>query len=744
MAIRGVEVQLFDANDVPLASTSGLWVAWFDESEVSDFNTAAGVLANAATDASGWLSLDLARVSSLYVGEVGFLVVYKLDGADHKQSLVFASKMTVASITSGLELDVKNPWTRPSNWLAMPSITPTDQKVALLCAVFEATSNFVAFVVAGNYTIDYGDGAGPSNVSSGVTAEKNIVYTNAAGSSDVGIAAAVAVTFTDAGDLVNRTAHGFQTGEKIAFSSITSTTGISTYTTYYVITSNANDFQVSDTAGGAAKALTTNGSGSVYRPQYRQVVITIVPNGGNITSLKLRNLHSTSGLPATYAAPYLDIIISAPYLTYIEMGTGFYGGSYTRFRYLESFSLLSSSLRTLSALLGECSSLQNVGKLVVDSAVFSTTACTFQDAGDTVTINGHNLIDQQSVVIKSVVSTTGLSLNQIYYVRDVTTNTFKLAYSRGGSVVALTTNGSGTLLAGYSIEALAYGCTVLRSLPLNVPFPIIEAYQAFASAGLENANAIDTSECVNMGSLWQNAGAIRRVPLVSVAAATDLSYLFSSMTSLVHVPAINFGAAGVTKAASYLFGSCVNLQSLPTIDGSMFADCASMFNGCQKLVTLDLINTAGITGVHSLFLSCYALVELPSGLDFSGVGGPFNNFVQGCLSLKRFIAPKGMGSSSLQGVFTNCSSLEKIHFGDASSIFFITGPLTSLPSLAEIEMVGLTASIDVSSCKLSSAALDALYTSLGSSSNTVTVTGNFGTTGDTPSIATAKGWTVVG
>jgi hypothetical protein len=103
-----------------------------------------------------------------------------------------------------------------------------------------------------------------------------------------------------------------------------------------------------------------------------------------------------------------------------------------------------------------------------------------------------------------------------------------------------------------------------------------------------------------------------------------------------------------------------------------------------------------------------------------------------------------MGSSSLQGVFTNCSSLEKIHFGDASSIFFITGPLTSLPSLAEIEMVGLTASIDVSSCKLSSAALDALYTSLGSSSNTVTVTGNFGTTGDTPSIATAKGWTVVG
>jgi hypothetical protein len=48
--------------------------------------------------------------------------------------------------------------------------------------------------------------------------------------------------------------------------------------------------------------------------------------------------------------------------------------------------------------------------------------------------------------------------------------------------------------------------------------------------------------------------------------------------------------------------------------------------------------------------------------------------------------------------------------------------------------------------RLTGAALDALYTSLGTAAGaqTLTVTTNHGTVDDTPSIATAKGWTVSG
>lgn len=70
-----------------------------------------------------------------------------------------------------------------------------------------------------------------------------------------------AVTFTDAGDTVNLTAHGLVNGLAIVFSSITTTTGIISSTTYFVIASAANTFQLAATVGGAALPLTTNGTG---------------------------------------------------------------------------------------------------------------------------------------------------------------------------------------------------------------------------------------------------------------------------------------------------------------------------------------------------------------------------------------------------------------------------------------------------------------------------------------------------
>lgn len=74
-----------------------------------------------------------------------------------------------------------------------------------------------------------------------------------------------AVTFTDAGDLVNQTDHRLLNGDAVQFSSITSTTGISINTTYYVVGRTSNTFQVASSVGGSALALTTNGSGVLVR-----------------------------------------------------------------------------------------------------------------------------------------------------------------------------------------------------------------------------------------------------------------------------------------------------------------------------------------------------------------------------------------------------------------------------------------------------------------------------------------------
>jgi hypothetical protein len=75
-----------------------------------------------------------------------------------------------------------------------------------------------------------------------------------------------------------------------------------------------------------------------------------------------------------------------------------------------------------------------------------TDSVTFQDTGDTVTLNSHGIAAGSIVAFTSITSTTGISTNTNYYVVNPTTNTFQLASSIGGSALALTTNGSGTMV----------------------------------------------------------------------------------------------------------------------------------------------------------------------------------------------------------------------------------------------------------------------------------------------------------
>jgi surface protein len=77
-----------------------------------------------------------------------------------------------------------NDWQRP-NWIAMPTIAPTEQKVAALFLVGDNDSNFVAFRCSGNYTVDWGDG-NIENIASGVTAEHNYVFSSISSGTEIG------------------------------------------------------------------------------------------------------------------------------------------------------------------------------------------------------------------------------------------------------------------------------------------------------------------------------------------------------------------------------------------------------------------------------------------------------------------------------------------------------------------------------------------------------------------------------
>jgi hypothetical protein len=132
---------------------------------------------------------------------------------------------------------------------------------------------FTSLPAAGNagriaWTTDnkkfYGDnGTEWQEVGSGTGGQNYITNGGAESGTDGWVEFQNAVAFTDSGDLVTLSAHGLSDNDTIQFETIVTTTGISVDTTYYVVTSTTNTFQVESSIGGGALTLTTDGTGTI-------------------------------------------------------------------------------------------------------------------------------------------------------------------------------------------------------------------------------------------------------------------------------------------------------------------------------------------------------------------------------------------------------------------------------------------------------------------------------------------------
>jgi hypothetical protein len=113
---------------------------------------------------------------------------------------------------------------------------------------------------------------------------------------------------------------------------------------------------------------------------------------------------------------------------------------------------------------------------------------------------------------------------------------------------------------------------------------------------------------------------------------------------------------------------------------------------------VPLFSTQAVTNMSSMFNSCYSLQSVPA-----------------------LVTTAVTSSSNFSSMFSACNSLSSIKAKDFNFTF------------------------SVASCKLSAAALNEIYTNLPTvTGQTITVTGNYGVVADDPTIATSKGWTVVG
>lgn len=556
---------------------------------------------------------------------------------DDGYSVSFSSSLaTVSCNVFGAEIDSVDPYeyVRPADWKTITPASTGVEKFQGLYAVFNNASNFIAFSATGNYTVDWGDGGATENVSSGVTALHNYVYANVSGPV-VGSSVIYNITFTDSTDTVNWVGHGLENGTIVSFSSISTTTGISTDTFYYVVGKTADTFQLSDTLGGTAKSLTNNGTGELYFPKYKTALVTITPNGGTLATINLNKRH-TGNTATTYNTGWLEMDINGPNLTSLVIGAS---SQLVAFNLLESFSLRENLVADFSYMFSEAISLRHFPSFNTSSATSFSRMFQFGYGG----LKRCPHIDASKVT---------------------------------------------------NFSYMFFYCTSLVEVPL-----------------------LDTSEGTDFSNMFFACHILETVPTLNTSKATTVASMFAYCAALRSPPLLD---TSESLSHSGMFTSCTDMEYAPLLDTGKSLNCSSMFQGCVSLRELPLLNTSSVTNFSTMLTGCKLIVEIPL-LD-THLGTTFNSMFSSCTGLCKVPALIVTAGTSFTNMFSGCIALKSV------------------------EIVGAAFNISVSNCMLSSAALDALYTNLASGvvAKTVTVSSNWGTTGDTPSIATSKGWTVTG
>ena len=349
---------------------------------------------------------------------------------------------------------------------------------------------------------------------------------------------------------------------------------------------------------------------------------------------------------------------------------------------------------------------------------------TFTATTNTVNRTAHGYNNGDTVRFYNIVTTTGLSENTPYYVVNATANTFQVAALENGSALALTNDGSATLLP-YKIAVITItpqAGQTLTSVAFYVKHNQSGLANSYSTGWLDIEIALPSCTSLSLGSSGTNVRHLNleQVKLNQLGAITSFNDLFYNCYSLRNV-VISTGTSTVTSMNS-MFSGCYSLTSVPLFNTAAVTNMGTMFNGCYSLTSVPLFNTAAVTSMNSMFNSCYSLTSVP--LFNTAAVTNMNSMLANCHSLTTvpaLVTTSVTSSSNFSSMFTTCSSLARIQAKDFLWTF------------------------SVANCKLSATALNEIYTNLPTvTAQTITITGNYGTATDDPTIATAKGWTVTG
>ena len=315
-----------------------------------------------------------------------------------------------------------------------------------------------------------------------------------------------------------------------------------------------------------------------------------------------------------------------------------------------------------------------------------------------------------------------------------------------------------------TLTTRGYKQAIISITPTSGVFTFAQlAIREVSPSGLQQYNSGFLDMNINLPSLGAgnnliiggNAvrhNSLERINITSWGNINSIADLFFNCTRLQSLNETEWNMSNITSVSNS-FRSCAAISKLncSTWNTAGIFNWSNAFLACNGLVSFKAPSgNINSTSLINLFNSCYALEELDlSGWNVSAVQN-MSGIFSSCFSL-RYLNLTGWNTSAVTNatnMFTSCFALDKIPALDLSGVNTITGAAFcgSSSSLTRMQATGINVSVNVASCMLGAAALNEIYTNLSANGTgkTITVTGNYGTASDDPSIATAKGWTVSG
>jgi len=229
------------------------------------------------------------------------------------------------------------------------------------------------------------------------------------------------------------------------------------------------------------------------------------------------------------------------------------------------------------------------------------------------------------------------------------------------------------------------GCSKLVYIPYFNTANVTSWGRTFANCNslISTAN-FNTTKATSFNLMFQGSKALESVPNYDSANVNTFNGMFVGCTNLKTVPLLNYSNVTTTNS---MFSSCQRITDMPAINVPKVTDMAFMFAGCNTLANITSIsNTANVTTMSTMFSQCQALVDAPA-LDTTKVTDMSGMFAS-CIKLSNVANIDNYNTANvtlMQNMFNQCAAMQfppnlnTIKTTNVNSMFNQCKALTTVP-----------------------------------------------------------------